>query len=368
MATTTEITQKMKPSLLISFEEVSKNLSNIDCIIDVRSPGEFAEDHIPGAINCPVLNDEERIQVGTLYKQVSPFEAKKIGAALVAKNIGTHIENFFLDKPKEWRPLIYCWRGGNRSGAMTLILAKIGWHAQQLDGGYKNFRRHVNQSLPELAARADWRVLCGETGTGKSRLIQALQEQGEQVIDLEQLAQHRGSVLGKLPSNGQPSQKFFETQIWRKLSNFDFDRPVYVEAESKKVGNLRVPDAMMDTIRQAPCIKLELTMTQRIALLTEDYQHFVDDTQSLNDQLACLTSIHGKEQIRHWFELTEKNQIPELIEELLLKHYDPAYQRAIARNFSLAESAQIFQLADSKDSTYQDLARHIQDDASRQPH
>jgi tRNA 2-selenouridine synthase len=352
----------MKPSLLISFEQAYSHLSDFDCIIDVRSPGEFAEDHIPGAINCPVLNDEERIRVGTLYKQVSPFEAKKIGAALVAKNIGFHIENLFLDNPKEWKPLIYCWRGGNRSGSMTHILAKIGWHAQQLDGGYKNFRRFVNQSLPELAARVSWRVLCGETGTGKSRLIQTLQAQGEQVIDLEQLAQHRGSVLGKLPSNGQPSQKFFETQIWRALSNFDFNKPVYVEAESKKVGNLRVPDAMMDSIRQAPCIKLELALTDRITLLTEDYQHFVHNSQLLNEQLACLISIHGKDQIRKWSELSQQNKIPELIEELLLKHYDPAYHRAITRNFNQAENAKKFQLLDGSDETYRELARCIQSD------
>ncbi|MFZ6801148.1 tRNA 2-selenouridine(34) synthase MnmH [Undibacterium sp. Di24W] len=352
----------MKPSLLISFEEANKNLSGIDCIIDVRSPGEFAEDHIPGAINCPVLSDDERIRVGTLYKQVSPFEAKKIGAALVAKNIGMHIENLFLDKPKEWRPLIYCWRGGNRSGAMTHILAKIGWHAQQLDGGYKNFRRHVNQNIAELAAQANWRVLCGETGTGKSRLIQALQDQGEQVIDLEKLAQHRGSVLGKLPSNGQPSQKFFETQIWRALSSFDFKKPVYVEAESKKVGNLRVPDGMMDSMRQAPCIKLELALEDRITLLTEDYQHFVHDTQLLNEQLACLISIHGKDQIRKWSELSQQNKTPELIEELLLKHYDPAYHRAIARNFSQVENARKFQLLNGSDETYRELARCIQID------
>lgn len=356
----------MKPSLLISFEQAYSRLSDFDCIIDVRSPSEFAEDHIPDAINCPVLNDEERIRVGTLYKQVSPFEAKKIGAALVAKNIGQHIEDLFLDKPKDWQPLIYCWRGGNRSGSMTHILSKIGWHAQQLDGGYKSFRRYVNQILPELAASADWRVLCGETGTGKSRLIQALQKQGEQVIDLEQLAQHRGSVLGKLPLNEQPSQKFFETQIWRALSNFDFNKPVYVEAESKKVGNLRVPDAMMDTIRQAPCIKLELALTERLSLLTEDYQHFVHDTQLLNEQLACLISIHGKDQIQKWSELSQRNRIPELIEELLTKHYDPAYHRAITRNFSQAENAKKFQLVNGSDETYRELARCIQVDENGQ--
>ncbi|MBC3874501.1 tRNA 2-selenouridine(34) synthase MnmH [Undibacterium flavidum] len=349
----------MSASRLISFAEAYADLSEFDCIIDARSPAEFAEDHIPGAINCPVLDNEERIKVGTIYKQVSPFEAKKIGAALVAKNIGTHIEQLFLDKPKDWKPLIYCWRGGNRSGAMTHIMSKIGWHAMQLDGGYKGFRRFVNQQLPELTARAHWVVLCGETGTGKSRLLQQLHAAGEQVIDLEELAQHRGSVLGKLPDNRQPSQKFFETEIWRCLNRFDFDRPIYVEAESKKVGNLRVPDAMMEKMRISPCLKLELSLDERIALLSDDYRHFIDNTALLKTQLACLVDLHGKEQIRLWSELAESNQIRELVKQLLLKHYDPAYQKAIVRNFEQVKQAKIYAIQDKSDASYAELAARI---------
>lgn len=349
----------MSTSRLISFTEAYADLGEFDCIIDARSPAEFAEDHIPGAINCPVLNNEERVKVGTIYKQASPFEAKKIGAALVAKNIGQHIEELFLDKPKNWKPLIYCWRGGNRSGAMTHIMAKIGWHAMQLDGGYKGFRRFVNQQLPELAQQAHWVVLCGETGTGKSRLLQHLQVAGEQVIDLEELAQHRGSVLGKLPDNGQPSQKFFETEIWRHLSRFDFNKPIYVEAESKKVGNLRVPDAMMETMRTSPCIKLKLSLDERIALLSDDYQHFIDNTTLLTTQLACLIDLHGKEQIRIWSELAESKQIAELVKQLLLKHYDPAYQKAIARNFEQVEQAKVYAIEDKSDTSYAALAAQI---------
>ncbi|MFA9275408.1 MAG: tRNA 2-selenouridine(34) synthase MnmH [Candidatus Aquirickettsiella gammari] len=349
----------MSSSRLISFADAYADLSEFDCIIDVRSPAEFAEDHIPGAINCPVLNNEERIKVGTIYKQVSPFEAKKIGAALVAKNIGNHIEQLFLDKSKNWKPLIYCWRGGNRSGSMTHIMSKIGWHAIQLEGGYKGFRRFVNQQLPELVAQAQWQVLCGETGTGKSRLLQYLQSAGEQIIDLEELAQHRGSVLGKLPDNGQPSQKFFETEIWRHLSRFDFTKPIYVEAESKKVGNLRVPDAMMEKMRTSPCIKLELALDERIALLSDDYQHFIENTPLLKTQLACLTDLHGKEQIRIWSGLAESKQIPELVKQLLLKHYDPAYQKAIARNFEYVKQAKVYVIQDKSDTSYTKLAAQI---------
>lgn len=349
----------MSNSRLISFELAYPLLSTFDCIIDVRSPDEFAEDHIPSAINCPVLNNAERIKVGTTYKQVSPFEAKKIGAALVAKNIGQHIEQLFLDKPKEWKPLIYCWRGGNRSGAMTHILAKIGWHAMQLDGGYKAFRRFVNQQLPALAAKANWVVLCGETGTGKSRLLQQLRIQGAQVIDLEQLAQHRGSVLGKLPNNQQPSQKYFETAIWQQLRQFDFSKPIYVEAESKKVGELRVPDVIMENMRRSVCIQLQLSLENRIALLSEDYRHFIEDYQLLIEQLACLTNLHGKEQIHLWSELAKQKQTEELIAQLLLKHYDPAYQKSIARNFALIQQAKIYHVSDNSDFAYQQLAQEI---------
>lgn len=354
----------MKSSMLISFEQAYANLSNFDSIIDVRSPGEFAEDHIPGAINCPVLDDQERIKVGTLYKQVSPFEAKKLGAALVAKNIAQHIEQHFFDKPKEWQPLIYCWRGGNRSGSMTHILSKIGWHAKQLDGGYKGFRRYVNQSLPALAALAHWRVLCGTTGSGKSKLLQILKAQGEQVIDLEHIAQHRGSVLGKLPSNKQPSQKYFETHIWQALSSFDLSKVIYIEAESKKIGDLRVPDAMMEQMRQATCIHLELPLAQRIQFLIDDYPHFIKDHTLLGEQLRCLTSIHGKAQIQSWEYLAQQNRLSELIEDLLAKHYDPAYQRSIEKNFKLASTAKQYQLDDASDRSFHALARQIRSEGS----
>src|SRR5450830_1691705 len=144
---------------IISFDSIADHLSQFDCVIDVRSPSEFAEDHIPGAINCPVLDDEERKRVGTLYKQVNAFEAKKVGAAIVAHNIAKHIDAQFIDKPRDWKPLIYCWRGGNRSGAMAHILARIGWPAIQLDGGYGEYRRHVNTALTELPVLFSYQVV-----------------------------------------------------------------------------------------------------------------------------------------------------------------------------------------------------------------
>ncbi|OJW79430.1 tRNA 2-selenouridine(34) synthase MnmH, partial [Thiobacillus sp. 65-1402] len=230
-------------------------LPAFDEIIDARSPGEFAVDRIPGAINLPVLDDAERERVGTLYKQVSSFEAKKVGAALVSRNIARHLETWFADKPKSYRPLVYCWRGGSRSGAMTHILQKIGFAATQLDGGYQAYRRHVVAELERLPALLSYRVVSGPTGSGKSRLLQALADEGAQVLDLEALAAHRGSLLGALPEQPQPTQKSFESAICFALARFNPQRPVFVESESKKIGVLRVPAALIAAMRASPCIR-----------------------------------------------------------------------------------------------------------------
>ena len=303
----------MKYPALLSIAEVLPLLDSYDCIIDVRSPAEFAEDHVPGAINCPVLDDAERVEIGTMYKQISPFDAKKKGAALVSRNIGKHLETTLADKPRDWKPLIYCWRGGNRSGAMAHVLARIGWPAVQLDGGYKEYRRQVNQVLAELPARFRYIVICGTTGSGKSRLLQALARHGAQVLDLEQLASHRGSVLGHLPSEPQPSQKMFESQIWQALRHFDPARPVYIESESKKVGNLRVPDALMACMRASECVSVQLSQADRVALLMEDYAHFVAAPDALNTQLDCLVTQYGNEKIGRWQQMALQGEMHALV-------------------------------------------------------
>jgi len=305
-----------------------------DSIIDVRSPAEFALDHIPGAINCPVLNDAQRVTVGTLYKQQSPFEARKLGAAIVARNIGHHLEQHFQTMPKQWKPLIYCWRGGNRSGSMALIFAKVGWPVVQLDGGYKAYRHSVMHVLEHLPLSLQFRVICGTTGSGKSRLLQYLEQSGAQVLDLEQLAAHRGSVLGSLPLNPQPSQKMFETRLWQTLRRFTSNRVVYVESESKKIGDLRVPAALMDRIRSAQCVQVQLPTNDRVKLLIEDYPHLVSDTELLVSQLSHLTQLHSKEKIHRWQSLAETGEIAALVETLLVEHYDPAYLRSIEKNFA----------------------------------
>ncbi|MBC7455219.1 MAG: tRNA 2-selenouridine(34) synthase MnmH [Massilia sp.] len=348
----------MKYPALVNFMHILPQLDQFDCIIDARSESEFALDHIPGAINCPVLNDEERIRVGTMYQQVNAFEAKKVGAALVAKNIAHHIETLWIDKPRDWKPLIYCWRGGNRSGSLAHILAKIGWPAIQLDGGYKAYRAHVSSDLAELP-RHQFKVICGTTGSGKSRLLEVLASIGAQVLDLEKLAAHRGSVLGNLPSQPQPSQKMFETRVWAAMRSFDPALPVFVESESKKVGNLRVPDAVMEKMRQSPCVSLTLSRPNRVRLLMEDYHHFAASPDTLNTQLDCLAKLHGREKIDAWHALANGGQMPALVDQLLVEHYDPAYIRSIDRNFVQVNHAEVLELGDIGVDDFLAAARHL---------
>ena len=301
--------------------------------IDVRSPSEFAEDHIPGATSHPVLDDAERARIGTMHVQVSAFAAKRAGAALVARNIAAMLEAEFADKPRDWAPLVYCWRGGKRSGALTHMLNEIGWRAAQLDGGYRAYRRHVVASLAALPGRFRFVVICGLTGSGKSRLLGALADVGAQVLDLEGLAQHRGSLLGDLPDAPQPTQKWFESQLLEALERLDPARPVYVESESRKIGTVQVPDALLDAMRAADCVSLDTPQPLRVALLKEEYAHFLADPAALSKRLAHLVGLHGKKTIAQWDAAAAAGDWDTLVGELLVRHYDPTYARSIERNF-----------------------------------
>ncbi len=311
---------------------------DFDEIIDVRSPSEFAQDHIPGALNFPVLDDQQRHEVGLLYAE-SPFEARKIGAAIVARNIAHTIEHHLRDRPKNWRPLIYCWRGGMRSQSMVTWMRLIGWHAGQLSGGYKTWRRRVIAELTTLPTEFRWRVICGATGSAKTRLLHALAEQGEQVLDLEALASHKGSVLGDLPHEAQPAQKWFDTLIHDKLSSFDRSRVVYVEAESKKIGRCAVPAELINTIHQAECIEINASLDARLDYLLKDYAYLGDDRDNLCQQLARLKGYIDNATLDRWLALARANELRPLFSELIVKHYDPLYARSQHRHFSKLGSA-----------------------------
>ena len=319
--------------LTITAAEALERLGEFS-VIDARSESEFALDRVPGAVNWPSLTDAERILIGTEYVQASPFTAKKRGAALVARNIATHIEREVLDKPKDWRPLVYCWRGGMRSGAFATVLDQIGFRVARLEGGYQAWRRALVAALDTLPARFDYRVICGSTGSGKSRLLQVLRAQGAQVLDLEALANHRGSVLGLVPGQPQPGQKQFESRVWDGLRRLDPARLVYVESESKKVGDLRVPLALIEHMRGAPCIRLDLPLEARVRLLLEDYDFFVTDTAAFCERLDALRATRGNEVVTAWQEAAHAGRTPEVVRELLVQHYDPIYAQSLQRNFA----------------------------------
>ncbi len=348
-----------RPESVVATPLTLAQLREFDDVLDARSPAEFAADHLPGAINTPVLDDAERARIGTIYKQQSSFEAKRAGAPLVARNISIHIERLFSGRPRGWRPLVYCWRGGGRSGSLTHVLRQVGWDALRLEGGYKAFRSQVVTDLDEMPLRYKLHVVCGATGSGKSRLLEALGEAGAQVLDLEVLAAHRGSVLGELPDAPQPSQKSFETAIWTALSGFDPKRPVYVESESKKVGNLRVPDGLITRMREARCFRLEADEATRVALLLEDYSHFVSHPEALVEKLECLRPLHGAERIDGWKSHLAHGEWDTLVRDLLESHYDPAYRRSLLRNYRDAQTATPVAVSDITRAGLLGLARSI---------
>ena len=307
--------------------------ARFNAVLDVRSPSEFAEDHLPGAENFPVLDDAQRAEIGTLHKQVSPFAAKRRGAAYVSANIARYLETAWQDQPKDWRPLVVCWRGGQRSGSLVTVLRSVGWEAGQLEGGYKAFRTQVLADMQTLPAAFQYRVLMGRTGSAKTRILQAIAEQGGQVLDLETLARHKGSVLGAWPGQPQPSQKAFETALWQSFQGFDPARPVYLEAESPKIGALRVPDTLLTAMHQSPCIAIEVSVSARVDFLLMDYAYAQTEPTTLCRQLDVLRPLRGHEVVNQWQDWIKAGAFAALTESLLVTHYDPLYTASLGRHF-----------------------------------
>ena len=343
----------------IPAEQVLAQLGHFSAIIDARSPGEYAHDHLPGALNWPTLDDEQRQQIGTDYKQVNAFEAKKRGAAMAARNIAAHIEREVMDKPKDWAPLLYCWRGGKRSGSLGLIMDQIGFRVSLIEGGYKAFRAALLTDLPRRVERLRWTVVCGTTGSGKTRLLHALAEQGEQVLDLEALARHRSSVLGLLPGQSQPSQKAFDTLVWNALRQFSAERVVYVESESKKVGNVAVPESLMSAMRASDCLQLQLADEERVKLLLHDYDFFVRDTAFFCERLDTLVQVRGGPVVRQWQDMARAGQTPDVVRQLLEHHYDPTYLASMERNFTRYLQAPKVTARDHSHEAMREAAREI---------
>ncbi|HEX4986178.1 MAG TPA: tRNA 2-selenouridine(34) synthase MnmH [Burkholderiales bacterium] len=319
-------------------------IDGFDEAIDVRSPAEFALDHLPGAVNCPVLDDAERARVGTLYK-TSPFEARRLGAALVARNIARHLEQEFAARGRDWRPLVYCWRGGRRSASMAHVLREIGWEAATLDGGYQTYRRAVVAQLEALPRQLQFRVVCGPTGSGKSRLLEAAARAGRQALDLEALAKHRGSLLGGLPGEPQPSQKMFESRIWQALRRFDPAAPVFVEAESRRIGTLHVPEPLLARMRASPCLMVRVQAAERVRFLLAEYRHLLDEPAWLRAQLTRLAALHSKETVARWLGRIDAREWESLVTDLLATHYDPAYFKSMRGHYAGMADAAVVDVA-----------------------
>ena len=307
------------------------NAGDYDMIIDVRSPAEFADDHLPGAVNLPVLDNDQRAEIGTMYKQVSPFAAKRAGAAIVAGNIAVHLSTILQDTDRNFRPLIYCWRGGQRSGSMARIFSEIGWRTDLIDGGYKRYRKQVLDGLDSLPQTLRLIVLRGRTGLAKTHILQAARAKGAQVIDLEGLANHRGSLLGPEPDGNQPPQRLFESRLHAVLCGLDPARPVFIEAESNKVGQIHVPAALWAAMRGAVSVVADAKIEHRVAFLCRDYAHIIANPVHLDPLLSWVVTRLGHDIVDGWRDLIAAGDWPGFVRAVLDDHYDPAYDKSASQ-------------------------------------
>ena len=311
--------------------ELDEIMSFVD-IFDVRTPAEFAQDHIPRAINLPVLSDEQRVVAGTMHKQVSVFDARKYAAPIIATVIAQYVAREFAHKQKSWKPLIYCWRGGERSKAVEIILRRIGWNAIRLPGGYKNYRIAVIRSIEKYSDLCRFYVIAGKTGVGKTMLLHKLSAIGAQVLDLEKFSNHRGSVLGSL--GDQPSQKMFESRICESLRGFDVARPVFVESESRKIGKLHVPDMLLQSMRDpVKFYRINTPIINRIAYIKKDYSQFIKNPKYLEESLGNIEKYLSKKKLEQLMKKFENNDIDGFVEDMLVDYYDRLYERSLASNF-----------------------------------
>ena len=334
----------------------SWNPEGTDTIIDVRSPSEFDIDHIPGAINLPVLSDREHAIVGRTH-QHSHFDARKIGAAFVAANMSAHLNGPLRDKTNDFTPLIYCARGGQRSKAFALICAEIGWRCRVLEGGYKNYRRALISSLAAFSTQLKIIKIAGRTGTGKTEIIGELYKQGKNIIDLEYLARHRGSLLGAHPTDEQPSQKLFETLLWSHLKTLRPDQPVFVEAESSKIGNIQIPHALWQAMKEAPQVMILSKRHNRVRYLLDNYIELQQNPQILEPLFKNFKQSGQINLAQLCKDALSKGNWECLAELLLQSHYDKKYDRSIG--FHGSDNILALELDELDDDHFRQAAKKI---------
>ena len=335
------------------------HLTEYDDIIDVRSTSEFTEDHLPGSINLPVLSNSERDEVGTIYKQINPFEARRRGAALVSRNISKHLEEYFFDKGMDYSPLIYCWRGGERSRSIATVLESVGWKPTLLEGGYQAYRKHIVESFDKiLENNFHFKIIAGLTGSGKTKLLKHLKKQDMQTIDLEGLAKHRGSALGQEMNIEQPSQKMFERILYEELLKFSTDRPIFLESESSRIGNLQIPSNFWTIMKKSPVLELDVAINYRANFLLSEYAHFTENNELLKAKLEKIKHLKTEPVFNSWISMIEKNDHSGFVESILKNHYDAAYLSSRRKTYR-SQPDHTFSISEINDVSLSELAKKI---------
>ena len=292
-------------------------------ILDVRSQNEYLEDKIPNSINVPVLNNKERVIIGLKYKENS-FEARKHGASIINKNISKIINKNLITKKD--KVLIYCWRGGLRSLSLYLVLKQIGYDVDILEGGYKSYRKFIVNFFDQKINKYIFNQIKGVTGVGKTLFLKTLNDR-YQVLDLEGIAKHKGSILGDLPGKIQPSQKYFETLIFNKINNFNIKKVIWVESESIKIGKLSIPSRLWLRMDKGIKIKLESSIEERIKFILKDYKYFIKEPLLMEKAMKVLKKIIIKKDYKNIEKNLKNKDYRSFVENLITKHYDKAYKK-----------------------------------------
>jgi tRNA 2-selenouridine synthase len=351
------IARKMQPlNSLVTVDAALRATYHI--VIDARSPREFLMDHLPSAVNCPVVNDDEYAEVGTLHR-ADTHQAYLIGVAYSLRNIASQLPTVAAKVPRGGKILVYCFRGGKRSRLWCDALETIGFRVDRLKGGWKAYRLWVNEQLSLVPLQYGFHMLCGPTGCGKTRLLLALKQQGAQVLDLEAVANHRGSLLGGIPNSPQPSQKWFDSTLLQQLRAFDPNKPVWTEAESKKIGALQLPQALFAKMHAGRAFSLSAPMAQRVQLWREDYRHFEEDPAWLIERLRPLRPLVGAAEFAQWETLAQSKQMPALFQRLMENHYDPAYGRSIGRHYPELAAGEQLRLERLDPAALEEVARRL---------
>lgn len=294
-------------------------------VVDVRSPSEYEEDHLPGAINLPVLDDGERDRVGTTYHQESTFEARREGAKEICRNAPDLIDEIDRRVDPERPVLLYCWRGGNRSRSLSVILDRIGYNVHRLEGGYKAYRKTVHGFFENRDWQGPLVTIYGYTGSGKTKLLDRLAREGASTVDLEGAANHRGSAFGGIGLGEQPSQKAFERSVHEQVAGAD--PPVYVEGESRKIGRRTIPDPFFEELIEPPRVWVETSLERRVENICEDYP-WPECREPLIDAVGNLKERMGKDTVSSLQQSLREGDLRPVVRELLESYYDPAYEKS----------------------------------------